>query len=81
MNRLRSERRQGSSPASRRASHVLDRFFPLALISVIKGADAPFFLEKSVTYVLEQALPMSQVYRQLRRGRVGLFRHFMCKAT
>lgn len=51
-NRLRSERRQGSATASRRATRVLDRFFASAPMSVIKGADAPFFFTKKV-------LPMS----------------------
>jgi len=56
-NRLRSERRQGSSTASRRAARVLDCFFASAHVSLMKGAGAPFFSKK--------VLPMSGNTRYL----------------
>jgi hypothetical protein len=62
-NRLRSARPQGSATASRRAVRVLDGVFASAPVSVIKGADAPFFLQKGVTHVREHLLPMSEVHR------------------
>jgi len=70
-NRLRSEFSQGSATASRRATRVLDCSFASAFVATMKGADAPFFLQKSVTYVREHPLPMSQVHRQLRRGAIA----------
>ena len=70
-NRLRSARPQGSATASRRAVRVLDGVFASAPVSVIKGADAPFFLQKGVTHVREHLLPMSEVHRESGGQRPG----------